>query len=214
MDCDGVAPYYHLLETLSFGRTLQNARCAFLPAVTAAQRAILVGDGDGRFLARLLQANRTVTVDFVDLSAGMIELAQRRVERMGPTFRDRVHFWHQDVTRFVPSTRNYDLVATHFFLDCFSEQEITQIVSCIASWAAPSAHWLVSDFREAPTRLGRMWTHPNIRSLYAAFCLTTGSRVSVLPNYPAALADSGWVVRGQRITLGGLLYSSIWQRAQ
>jgi len=131
-DCDRLAPYYHLLETIAFGPTFQNARCAFLPEVASARYALLCGDGDGRFLARLLQTNPQVTVDFVDLSARMIQLAQQRAAALGPTHLERVQFFRQDVTEFVPtSSGTYDLVATHFFLDCFAQEEISQIVSRI-----------------------------------------------------------------------------------
>jgi len=212
-NCDRLAPYYHLLETMSFARAFQNARCAFLPEVTSARRAVLCGDGDGRFLARLLQTNSRVTVDFVDLSARMIQLAQRRVARLGPGYLERVRFWRQDVTQFVPSAGGYDLLATHFFLDCFAQQEILPVVSRMAGWAAPGALWLVCDVHEAPGSVGRIWTRAMIRVLYAAFNLTTGLRVTELPRYTAALAASGCSIRRQRITLGGLLYSSLWQCA-
>lgn len=211
LNCDRLAPFYHPLETLTFGRALQNARCAFLPQVTSARRAILCGDGDGRFLARLLQINPIVTIDFVDLSSRMIELAQRRAARLGPSFLARVRFLRQDIAHFEPPPGGYDLLATHFFLDCFAQREILSAVSRIASWAAPGAHWLVTDFREAPTPLRRLYTRAAIRTLYAAFDFATGLSVTELPRYTEALAASGCIPKNERITLGGLLYSSLWQ---
>ena len=52
-----LAPHYHWLETLTFGRALQAARCACLQAgeEVRPQRALLLGDGDGRFLERALR---------------------------------------------------------------------------------------------------------------------------------------------------------------
>lgn len=212
-DCDRLAPYYHLLETITFGRTFQNARCAFLPEVASARHALLCGDGDGRFLARLLQTNPQVTVDFVDLSAGMIQLAQQRAAALGPTHLERVQFFRQDVTEFVPpSSGAYDLLATHFFLDCFAQEEISQVVSRLASWAAPQAKWLVSDVRRAPNpTISRIWTRAATRALYAAFNASTGLRITKLPRYTEALAATGCKVRQEKITAGGLLYSSLWQ---
>jgi SAM-dependent methyltransferase len=211
-NCDRLAPYYHLLESVTFGRAFQNARCAFLPGVKSARRALLCGDGDGRFLARLLETNPDVAVDFVDLSAGMIQLAQRRTARRGPAFLKRVRFFRQDVTEFAPpSPGAYDLLATHFFLDCFAQEEISQIVSRITPWAAPQAKWLVSDVRESPKPIGRIYTRTAVRVLYAAFNAATGLRITKLPRYTEALAAAGCQMQQEQITAGGLLYSSLWQ---
>ena len=58
-----------------------------MPVMLTAQRALVLGDGNGRFLAELLAANRSVAVDAIDISPMMVELARRRV---GET--DRVRF--------------------------------------------------------------------------------------------------------------------------
>jgi len=211
MNCDHLAPYYETLERLAFGSYLEQVRFAFLAEVTGANRAILCGDGDGRFLAALLRANARVQVDFVDLSGRMIEIAERRVVKMGPSFRERVRFFVEDAREFQPQANGYDLIATHFSLDCFSQAEITEVVARIASWAAPGAQWMVSEFREAETPLGRVWTRAVIRGLYAAFRFSTGLRVTRLPNYAAALAKEGFSLRSETKKLAGLLQSSLWE---
>ena len=64
--------------------------------LTSCRRALIVGDGDGRFLAALLRANRTLTADSLDASSGMIALARREVARV-PRGMSRVHFTVGDV---------------------------------------------------------------------------------------------------------------------
>jgi ubiquinone/menaquinone biosynthesis C-methylase UbiE len=210
MNCDRIAPYYEILERLTFGRFLERSRFAFLAEAAAAQRALLCGDGDGRFLAALLRSNTRVLVDFVDFSDGMIALARRRVANMGGTFLERVNFFACDVRDFKPTRNGYDLIATHFFLDCFSEAEIARVVARLAGWGAPGAQWIVSDFREAETSLGRIWTRAVIRGLYAAFRWTTNLRVTRLPNYAAALAGRNLCLRKREVRFAGLLCSSLW----
>jgi len=211
MNCDGIARYYQVFEHLSFGRYLERRRFAFLGEVRTSRRAIVCGGGDGRFLARLLRVNSHVEVDFVDLSPKMVEVAERRVAGMGRTFRERVRFRVRDVWEFEPRTDGYDLIVTHFFLDCFSEPELAGIVACLGSWAVPDARWIVSDFREAEGPVGRLWTRAVIRGLYAAFRFTTGLRVTRLPNYAAALGREGYLQRCEEKALGGLLHSSLWE---
>jgi len=211
MNCDALAPYYETLEHLSFGRILERARFAFLRDVANTRRAILCGDGDGRFLARFVQTNERVEIDFVDLSARMIGLAEERVARLGPSFRERVTFHQMDVRDFTPQSGVYDLIVTHFFLDCFSERELKDVVARVAGFAAPDARLLVSDFREAQSPLGRAWTRTVIRSLYAAFRVTTGLRVTRLPDYCSALASAGYHSVREQNAAGGLLHSSLWE---
>jgi SAM-dependent methyltransferase len=211
MNCDRLAPYYERLEHLSFGRSLERSRFAFLRDAAIAEHAIVCGGGDGRFLARLLRVNARLEVDFVELSAKMLELAERRVAGMGRTFRARVSFREADVREFVPRPGGYDLIVTIFFLDCFSEAELGGVVAQLASWARPEARWLLSDFREGETAIGRLWTRAVIRGLYASFQWTTGLRVTRLPNYTAALARAGYALQREERCLGGLLHCSLWE---
>ncbi len=210
MNCDGIARYYEAVERLSLGSCLEHRRFAFLGEVGTSQRAILCGGGDGRFLARLLLENATVQVDFVDLSPKMTELAERRITSMGQAFRGRVVFHPADIREFAPRSPQYDLIVTHFFLDCFTAVELESVIHRLASWAIPSAKWMVSYFHEADGLLGSWSSRAVIRALYAAFRLTTGLRVTHLPDYQAALRRGGWVPQSEQEALGGLLHSSLW----
>ena len=210
MNCDGIARYYEAFERLSLGKCLEHRRFAFLGEVRTSQTAILCGGGDGRFLARLLCENPTIQVDFVDLSPKMIELAERRITIMGRNLRRRVVFHPVDIREFTPRARQYDLIVTHFFLDCFTGAELESVIQRLASWAIASARWIVSDFHEADGLLSSWSSRAFIRGLYAAFRLTTGLRVTRLPDYQAALRREGWVPRFEEERLGGLLHSSLW----
>jgi SAM-dependent methyltransferase len=75
---DRLAGVYRWMEALSFGGWLWRCRCAFLGEMCSARRALVVGDGDGRFTARLLEKNRAVLVDAVDISPAMLEALVRR----------------------------------------------------------------------------------------------------------------------------------------
>jgi hypothetical protein len=214
MNCDALAPYYQTLEYLSFGRRLERSRCNFLREAASARRAIICGGGDGRFLARLLRGNAHVTVDFVDASAKMLEMAERRVAAMGAAFFGRVQFFQRDLRAGCALSGNYDLIVTNFFLDCFTDEELAGIVSSLAKRAVPRAYWVLSEFQLAETQLGRLWTLGVIRGLYAGFRVTTGLRVTRLPDYTAALTRAGFIPRWKVVTLGGLLQSSLWVAAE
>jgi ubiquinone/menaquinone biosynthesis C-methylase UbiE len=143
----------------------------------------------------------------------MIALARRRIVKAGETNLNRVRFHAADARKFAPQACSYDLIVTNFFLDCFSDDELTDVIAHLSKCAAPDAKWLVSDFRKSGSLLGRIWTTTLTRSLYAAFRLTTGLRVTRLPAYVSALTRAGYSVQREKTLLGGLLHSSLWRRS-
>ena len=79
MNADRIASSYRWLEYAAFGLALERARFDFLPRAADARRVLILGEGDGRFLAQLLECNRYATVAVIESSARMIELARRAV---------------------------------------------------------------------------------------------------------------------------------------
>src|SRR5205085_11553919 len=60
---DAIAPWYRTLETIAFGQALQRARVACLAEISAPRRALIVGEGHGRYLCQLLRAHPPPHVD-------------------------------------------------------------------------------------------------------------------------------------------------------
>jgi SAM-dependent methyltransferase len=136
-DFDPVARWYRYLERAGFGGALWRRRIEFLPELRGAQRVLMAGEGDGRFLAAFLGQNPEATVTYVDASARMLALAQRR----GGT--DRVRYLQRDMSVGEPVDGEYDAIVTHFFLDCFAEGEVGEVVRRLGR--APV--WVVSEFQ-------------------------------------------------------------------
>ena len=68
---DRLAGVYRWMEWLSFGPHLGRCRRAFLLEMTESRRALVLGDGDGRFTAALLRQNKAIQVDAVDVSQAL-----------------------------------------------------------------------------------------------------------------------------------------------
>ena len=64
-----IARHYRWLETIVFGNQLQQARLAFVRDVGAPRRVLLVGEGNGRFLAEFVRAHPGAAIDCVEASA-------------------------------------------------------------------------------------------------------------------------------------------------
>jgi SAM-dependent methyltransferase len=208
MNCDRIARWYRWLEYASFGRALERRRLEYLAATADARRVLILGEGDGRFLAAFFRLSKYSVVDAVETSREMIRLALARAGMA----RRRVTFHHADARLFALGEGQYDLIVTHFFLDCFSTEESRCLISRISAAAAPRARWLISEFHQPYEGFARYWTASLIRVCYLFFRLTTGLETSQLPEYREALRANGFRRAHHQTERGGLLISELWER--
>lgn len=201
-----IARPYRWLEYLTLGHALERCRLHFLPQLLNQKKTLVIGDGDGRFLAELLAANPHIHVDAVDTSATMLQLLSQRCQ--SDAARLKTH--HSSALAFVPSG-GYDLVVTHFFLDCLTQSELEALVARIAPALVPGGLWLVSDFRIPQGRM-RLPARIIVRSLYFAFRIITGLRTTRLPDHATPLAHAGLTRVDHGNSLAGLLITELWQR--
>jgi ubiquinone/menaquinone biosynthesis C-methylase UbiE len=207
---DRVARVYRAMEHLSFGPMLERCRFHHIPALTHARRALVLGDGDGRFVARLLRKTPHLHADAVDGSPVMLRLLRDRVSRLGAG--QRLTTLCADARAFEPPSTGYDLVVMHFFLDCLTEQEADDLIYRLRPHLAPGVSWLVSEFQVPATgAVRRGLARLTIAGLYAAFGLLTGLRVREIPPWRALLIRYGFRRRATRRWLGGLLVSELWE---
>jgi ubiquinone/menaquinone biosynthesis C-methylase UbiE len=210
---DPVARAYRWLEYMSFGPWLSRCRTAQIAQLTNARHALLLGDGDGRFLERLLAINPTLTANVVDSSESMLRLLEERISRCGAEALSRVRLHHADALEWNP-TGNYDLIVAHFFLDCFFPFQLEQLFDRILPHAAPGAKWIVSEFAIPRDRMTGAFARSIVFALYLAFGRLTGLRVRSLPDYATAFGRRGFILTHERRYLSGLLCSQVWEVAR
>ena len=203
---DRLARIYRWLELASFGGALGRCRCYFLNELSECRKALVLGDGDGRFTERLLETNAEILVDAVDASPAMLrELAHRAGEHRG-----RVRTFCADVRRWEPVAQSYDLVVSHFFLDCLTTEEVGVLARRLHGSISPEAHWLISEFAVPPDWFGRMVAQPVVSGLYAAFGLLTDLPVSRLPDFAQIFEKERFTCQKRQAFLHGLLASELW----
>lgn len=207
MSFDFIAPHYRWLEGITFLDKLQTARIAFIDQLGTPKRALITGEGDGRFLGELLCEHPAITVDCLDASARMLQLARKRVD--GDS---RVRFLHENLLNWSPEKNAYNLIVTHFFLDCFAKDEIADIVAKLASGATRNAIWLLADFSipsRGPARLhAQIW----LGAMYRWFRLTTRISGSRLVDPTGILQCHGFCLAARHLWQFGLIKSELWHR--
>lgn len=211
MSFDLLAPHYRWMEAILAGDKLQRCRIHWLDSVQHCRRALLVGEGNGRFLSVCAEKLPQTQFTVVDASAKMLRQAERRWSRAGG---------HPDCATFVQATlpgltlpnQKFDLIVTNCFFDCFTAEQLQQVISEIAKHASESAIWLVTDFA-VPERGWAKWrAKAALRAAYTFFRLTTGiSAREICPPDPL-LVKAGFAQQTRIEQDAGLLYSAKWQR--
>ena len=206
---DRLARPYHLLECLTFGPLLRRTRERFLPSLRHSRYALVLGDGDGRFLHALLRSNPSVQALALDGSRRMLDLLSRRSRPFARRFAAR----QTDLRQPLPLLPDhpFDLVVTHFFLDCLSTADLHSLVDRIRPHLAPDAFWVVSEFHIPPRGLLRPVARVLVRCLYLAFRLLTGLHTARLPEHAAVLHQAGFRRVQHTPIAGGILSAELWQ---
>lgn len=177
------------------------------PRVTDCQRILILGEGDGRFLAEFLLASPQAAVEVCDISAGMIARSRRRV-RDDP----RVTFRLGDARTLDFPSATFDLIVTNFFLDCFPAGQLEPLIQTLSDALAPGGRWIVGDFRcggKGAVRTRAAW---KLAVMYAFFRLATRLSAKSLADPKPFLFANG-LVRVEELTWqGGFLSAALWQR--
>ena len=205
---DRVARLYRTLELAAFGRALERARYVHLPRLAGSRDILLLGDGDGRTLERLLQINPTGRVVTVDASAVMLDLARQRIAAYAN--RDRVTFVHADARAYRFESASFDAVVTQFFLDCFTHEEAASLIASISRAIRPNGKWLFTDFAIPEEGIAQRVAPIVTGALYAFFRLTTGLSARELPPAENDIARAGFAREDAVSFAGGMLRSVLF----
>ena len=211
MSFDRLAPHYRWMEAVLAGNKLQRCRTSFLSEAAEARSALVAGEGNGRFLVALLRTNPSARVLCVDGSARMLERARGRLRRAGIQA-PRVEFVQADLTAWSPPPALFDLLVTHFFLDCFRPEQIAAIVSRFSRAALPEARWLVADFCEPAAGPARWRARVILAVMYWFFRRAAALEARRLTAPDAFLEEHGFRLRQRRRSEWGLLHTDLWQR--
>ncbi len=168
----------------------------------------MVGEGPGDFLRQFVYVHREATVDCLDASARMLELARRGVDPVS-----RVSFLEQNILSWTPS-QSYDLLVTNFVLDCFPLSELKLLVQRLAGVAKPGAYWLLADFCVPTTAFARLHARIWLETLYWFFRTTTGIRAKRLVDPTPELRANGFRRVKQSQWRWGLVKSELWQQVK
>jgi ubiquinone/menaquinone biosynthesis C-methylase UbiE len=206
---DRLARIYRVLEYGAFGRDLERARFGLLGRLAGCRDILVLGEGDGRCLARLVRHAPEARIDCFDISPAMIARAGRRLP---PGTGDRVTFRCADLLTAELPDKRYDAVVTLFFLDCFTSPQTAGLVRRIAARLRPGALWLWADFTLPPRGLARWRARVWVAVLYFFFRWQTALPARALPPAEALILAAGFRREDERSFQFGLVRAALFSQ--
>lgn len=205
---DRLTRVYRLLELVAFGHDLERARFAHLDRLRACRSILVLGEGDGRCLARLVKIAPHAHIDCLDLSPAMLRHAAARLAAPDAA---RVTFRQADLLAAALPPGNYDAVVTLFFLDCFTAAQATAVMARIATSLQPGAWWLWADFTLPQGGLARWRAQAWLAVLFAFFRWQTALDARELPPVARLFEELGWHPVAETVLQHGLVRSAVFQ---
>jgi len=208
---DRLARVYRALEFLAFGRDLERARFGVLPRLAGCRDILILGEGDGRCLERVLPIAPAARIRCVDASARMLVRAEQRIAAGGAA--GHVQFERADARTAAFDDETYDAVLTFFFLDCFRADDVSALVARVQPSLRPGGLWLFADFALPPRGWARLRARVWLALLYRFFRWQTGIDANTLPPSEAILLEAGWRRDSLDRLRGGFVRSAVFTRA-
>jgi hypothetical protein len=141
----------------------------------------------------------------------MLEIARRRWHRTGRRSAG-TDFVRGLLPEWTPPPGVFDVVVTHFFLDCFPAATLERIIDSLAAAATPDAQWLLADFCEAPSGFARQRSRAILWLMYRFFRFTTHIPARRLVCPDSFIHRHGFRLSRRENSEWGLLHSDLWQR--
>ncbi len=204
-----LARIYDLMETTLAGGVLDHGRLALADYWPHEGHALIAGEGTGHFLAALHRARPDLKITIIDVSPLMLATARRRLERQGLPD-DHIAFVQDDI--LTAPLGQYDMIATQFFLDCFSAANLRVMLARLAAAARPGARWFLADFQVPAHGFRRLRARMILALLYRFFRAAAGISGSRLEPVLPLLREQGFTPIARHDSDLGFIYAAVLTR--
>lgn len=207
---DRIAFIYDAVAGLASFNQINKSQLAFLSNISTQDTCLIIGGGTGYFLQKLLEANKTIQVTYVEASAKMLALAQKRIGKNIPDAAARVTFV---CTRVEDVAWNrYDVIVCNYFLDLFTDAQVKDFVSIFKTQLNPQGVLYITDFHIPETNRFLKWgTQLGLTILYTLFRFETKMSARALPEIETILIAQGFSIAHAKNYLNGILTCSLYR---
>ena len=207
---DFVAPFYDSLAGLVFGRAIRDAQIIFLNMIPRQSRILIIGGGTGWILPELFTHSSPARIVYLEASPKMLNLARQQI--INPVQEACTEFRLGSEKNIRPEEK-FDAVISHFFLDLFLPDQLTDITNIIFKSLRPGGFWLIADFIRTPGRSIRpICNRILIKSMYAFFRVLSRISAAALPNWEEKLTEFAMEPQKSAFFYHRLIKSVIYQK--
>ena len=171
MNYNYIAPYYDVLSRLCFLNRQQKAHKIILNHLKSNDKILWLGGGSGWFLPEIERLGIKLSIDYVEVSAVMIEKAKKH-----NCNNISIKFIQEDILNF-KSNQSYDVVITAFIFDHFQTNECERMFNRFNRYLKPNGLWVYIDFNEVQNYFQRLLTH----SMVLFFSVIAGIKTNDFP---------------------------------
>ncbi len=201
---DRLARIYVWLEYLGFGSALMRCRLALIDELKDAKRMLIIGEGDGRFLAAVLAKYPDLSVVVIEQSPKMIALAKARVSS------DRVEFIAAGVFE-AELHGSFDVIVTCFFIDLLNDLETVELLRSLSSYLLEDGFWYYADFSLPNAFLKRLYALAMFRLMVWFFAWQTGFEGRYLVDAHSLFNELGFKLMKTKVTHFDFLTTSLYK---
>lgn len=200
---DGIAGVYDTLSAIVFGSSLKKAQVAFLEDLPVKGTVLIIGGGTGWILKQVLVRRPNLNVDYVESSQKMLSLSRKSVSDQS-----HIRFIH-GTEKDIPGN-DYDGIITNFFLDVFSPDNLTGVMSALGDRLSPGAIWLCTDFRTTKRVSHRFL----IWLMHRFFRVFTALEANDLLDFRPYFSKAGMSLQQETQFRKGLIFSAIYRLSE
>lgn len=195
---DFIAPIYDSIAKVVYGNKLRAAQSHFLHYIKSKQSVLIVGGGAGWILTEFKDSS--VSIDYVEQSSKMIQIAQQRECEAS------VNFIHSSE---IPTSKKYDVVITPFVLDCFPSDRLKAFVLSIDQQVKHEGAWICVDFNSEDKRfISKLLA----RMMIVFFRIVAKLPTSQLDNYFSVIECIGYQSIDYQLFVGGFVKASLLKK--
>jgi SAM-dependent methyltransferase len=187
-----------------------RARKSLADHLGDAQKILVLGDGDGRLLTELTQCHIDAKFTSIEQSPKMLQLQRNRIRSAGA--QDRVNFIEADATMAKHFEQKHDAVVTAFFLDCFDNDSLDDLLPKILSSIADGGTLYFVDFCLPCEPFQRLYARWMLWTMHRFFAWQTGLRNRNLVDIPKKISNLGWDVQQQHDHHFKMITARIYRR--
>ena len=176
---DKVASIYNTLCSIVFGNNIKKAQYYFLNKIPENSSILIIGGGTGDFLSTLMHLKKPAQIVFIESSEKMLDICK---SKLNIKCLSEIKF-RKGTEDSLREEEMFDVIITYFFLDLFSDNELTRIMQKLNSHLKKGGMWLFSDFQVSKYSWRKYWQKILIQTMYLFFNITSGLKNNKLEDF-------------------------------